>query len=94
LRSRALRRLVTCGLLVQQQHRHCATDVARMFSPGALRCSRISRGARDHRWPLVRELTWWWAVSVVLVVLAESLRVSPVVRKLSPLFGRPVLPTG
>jgi hypothetical protein len=43
---------------------------------------------------LIRELGWWWAVSVMLAVLADYLRVSRVVRRMSPLFARLVLRAG
>ena len=43
---------------------------------------------------LLRELGWWWTVAIMLSVLAEFLRASPVVRRVSPLFGRLVLRAG
>ena len=43
---------------------------------------------------LVRELGWWWAVNVMLVVRADFLWDSPVVRRVPPVFGRLVPRTG
>jgi hypothetical protein len=43
---------------------------------------------------LVRELGWWWGVSVMLAVIADFLQVSPVVQRMYPLFGRLVLRVG
>lgn len=42
----------------------------------------------------IRELGWWWTISVMLAVLADFLRDSPVVRRVSPLFDRLVLRAG
>jgi hypothetical protein len=41
---------------------------------------------------LARELCWWWTVSVMLVVLADFLQASPIVRRLSALLGRSTVP--
>ena len=43
---------------------------------------------------LLRELGWWWIVAVMLGVLADFLRVSPVVRTVCPLFSRLELGAG
>jgi hypothetical protein len=37
---------------------------------------------------LTRELSWWWVVSVMLAIVAEFLRGSPVMLGLSALFAR------
>jgi hypothetical protein len=42
----------------------------------------------------LRELGWWWTVTLMLAVLGNFLRVSPVVRSVSSLFGRLVLRAG
>jgi hypothetical protein len=39
---------------------------------------------------LIRELGWWWTVAVMLGVLAEFLRVSPVLRRASSRLDRSV----
>jgi hypothetical protein len=43
---------------------------------------------------LIRELGWWWTVSIMLAVLADFLSDSPIVRWLSSRFNRSVLGVG
>jgi hypothetical protein len=43
---------------------------------------------------LLRELCWWWTVSVMLAVLADFLREVPISRSLSSLFSRSVVRLG
>jgi hypothetical protein len=43
---------------------------------------------------LVRELGWWWTISVMLTVLADFIWASPVLRWVSSRFGRSVVRVG
>jgi len=47
----------------------------------------LSNEAKIQFW-LLRELCWWWVVSVMLAVIVDFLRDSPVVRGAWALFGR------
>ena len=48
----------------------------------------IRRIAAKIQFWLLRELCWWWVVSVMLAVVVDFLRDSPIVRRVSALFGR------
>jgi hypothetical protein len=50
----------------------------------------IIAGEEKFLFWLVRELGWWWAVAVMLAILAAALRDSPIMRWASSRFGRPV----
>ena len=50
-------------------------------------CIRYAIGGGFGFW-LLRELGWWWSMSVMLALLADFLRESPVLQGASAWFGR------
>jgi hypothetical protein len=50
-------------------------------------CIRYAIGSGFGFW-LLRELGWWWSVSVMLALLADFLRVSPVLQGASAWLRR------
>jgi hypothetical protein len=55
---------------------------------GRLEVSEILSGEVKIQFWLVRELCWWWTVSVMLALLGDFLRGSPIWRSASSLFAR------
>jgi len=55
---------------------------------GRLDISELLAGEAKIQFWLLRELCWWWVVSVMLAVIGDFLRDSPIVRSASAFFGR------
>jgi hypothetical protein len=55
---------------------------------GRLDLSELLAGEVKTQFWLLRELGWWWVVSVMLAIVADFLRDSPIVRSVSALFAR------